>query len=203
MSWPYAQPLKTVAITPLELPPHVLATHTVEGYNALLVKQGWKKVGEGVSSNVFVKNGYALKVSVNDYGYDAFVEQALNRQDNPFFPRIYEVKRYLAKLNAGSARTEHVTLVLMEELKLNAKSATTDGTIWEGRGMLAHKMNMDRAALAALSLEELDTAVALGKLFQKFGVSDLHQDNIMYRGTQPVIIDPVIYRYNHDFFYHE
>lgn len=201
-SWPPEAPKDVVIRHDLELPPIEMARYSVEEYKKELKKKGWYFNNTGANSDVFLKQikgqRVALKISVNDYGYDLFLERALKNQNNPFFPKILEVRRYLSSVQRKPYIPVRVTLVAMEALadsmetgehasRLQRMAASMQGNSWWSGNLFQN-----------VSGEELQATRIVSELFAELGSQDLHSDNVMMRKCQPVIIDPVVYLYNRE-----
>lgn len=76
------------------------------------------KLGEPIGSGAFAevyegkKPGTVIKHAVNDSSYFQFIQVALENQDNPFFPRIYNVKLY--KVSSIDPKTRRVRTDIRE-----------------------------------------------------------------------------------------
>lgn len=193
-SWPPEFERREVTIRDLMLPPFERAHLSVEELKGKLDRNPyWMHLNCGMSSDVYAREGYVLKVSVNDYGYDAFLETALQMQKNRYFPKIKEVKRYCS---TRAGKPVKVTLVLMEQLHAKKTTERHAKRMTQLANQIADLPTYDYIPIKSISETEFEAATALGKLFREFGTGDIHTGNLMFRGNHPVVIDPVVYRYD-------
>lgn len=169
---------------------------SVEEYEKKLIDEGWKPLGDGLNSVVYEKEGVVLKVSVNDYGYDLFLSWAMALQHNPYFPRIYQIRRW--KTTYRGREKVRATVVLMEKLE---KPYLLAGEFHSERlrslGRRAARMPWyGEIHYRAKSKDEREAVRALKEMFVATDSEDLHDGNVMFRDKQPVIIDPVVMRYD-------
>lgn len=193
------------------LPAPVKAQGTLEEYYGKLTKDGWKFAGSGAGGTVYTKGEYALKVS-EDGAYDDFLSYALAYQDNPWFPKIYDVKRYeevfmnpddrrwnsekpliwdhrFGQWSPGKGSTYTVTL--MEKLEFKKGTYRQRKKVSTGMEQTAKEINWGlKPPMTKMSRSQKQAAKVLAELFKEH-TADLHDRNIMYRGKQLVIIDPV------------
>lgn len=186
------------------LPKLQTASGTLDNYYQRLVADGWKEIGSGYKAKAYTKDGVVLKVACDDAGYDDFLRVALANQDNPYYPKIYSVDRYKNveykyEWSEQTYKHKRVTVVLMEKLQ-SAKEAgeTTINSDWGTiHNPVADKLRTLGRLVVNGKIEinesELEVAEALAELFSKHR-EDLHAENLMYRGKQPVVTDPVVGR---------
>lgn len=156
---------------------------------SLIKRNGAKQIGAGKFGSVFAVPGADRVIKVcRDEAYYAFVAQVLRHQGNPWFPIIYTATEY-------RPRTEDPYLVVvMERLR--------KGTPKEIAGALCLFDN-DRfkdvtAMMRILGMEDIErlrqlrvVKRALVRLYKHYG-PDFHAGNVMFRGDQAVITDPVV-----------
>lgn len=172
-----------------ELPQAVPVSMTLDEYWDKVRGEGWVEIDTGLNSVVFEKNGVVLKVSVNDFGYDLFLNEALKRQHNPFFPKVFQVARFVTDDNTP------VTLVMME--KLTKSEGQANGYSERFVNQAHRKLGWPTWAYVgkARTKHERELVDVLTYLFERVRGSDLHEGNVMMRDEQPVVIDPVAQRY--------
>lgn len=191
---------------------------TVEHFQQIsefLAKYGFKKLGGGSFVNVYTHPNmdYVLKVFHKlDYGYLAFLRYVLANQGNPTLPRIIGIPKKL-NTNRGPGTTSHSIgewyFVRMEKLEPLDISIASD--FFGGMVQFASRMAMNRVRtddpnpkLAPGTLKRIraweaqhpdlaETIRGIRELIpdsDKFGF-DLHDENLMRRGDQIVITDPL------------
>ena len=167
-------------------------------YEDFLAGKGAKYVGEGMFATVYKlpKANTVLKVMGSDPAYFEYVKTIIKYQHNPFFPRIKKFVTHVPK------KGRKYTVVEMEKLT----ERCTDKT-WNMCNTLEDALHIyddddveygTKYAMKVLTrrfktarkkhLRELVDIMV--KLFRKHG-SDLHEGNLLWRGNQPVITDPV------------
>ena len=177
-----------------KLPEPIEPVGSLYDYYEKLEKMGYRRVGDGYFSSVFVKGNQTIKVAVNDSAYDAFLSYALAYQNNPLMPKIYAVARYknvqhwsdMGHKRYGVA----VTVVTMERLKHGPQRDARKRSSYFTEAGFAYSNQGNKAFLPSSTKEERQASRILGTLFKSHR-EDLHSKNIMMRGKQPVIIDPV------------
>jgi len=187
------------------LPAPVKAQGTLEEYYDKLRKDGWKFAGSGAGGTVYVKGDLALKVS-SDEAYDHFLEYALAHQNNPWFPKIYDVKRfedvYYSKEDRDNnsrfawtpwtpGKGDDYTVTLMEKLAFRKGSYKQRKNLSGTMEATGKEINWGlKPPMKGMSRNQKQAVKICAELFKEH-MADLHDRNIMYRGKQPVIIDPV------------
>lgn len=181
------------------LPRPLTTEGNLTAYYNRLRKEGWKVAGRGAYARVFQKDGVVLKVAVDDPAYDKYLAYVLAHQDNPYFPKVYDVKRYEGVHYMPPVADElawfkplgsNVTTVMMEQLgkskgkarKFSEKAADA-ARPWTNEHIKADNPHEQELfdVLYALRNDRRGYAVGL----------DLHAGNILLRGNQPVVTDPV------------
>lgn len=172
------------------LPEPVEAVGTLDEYYEKLLALGYKHLGSGLYSRVYGKDGHAIKVCIGDDAYNDYLQYVLANQDNPTFPKVYDVKRFK---NVKRRETVvwnwdtglDVTVVTMEKLKKLKP---------QKQRHISHHFDIrwNRVFAKPKDKQEERMFDVLHAL-QKEGHSiDMHPGNVMLRGDQPVIVDPVI-----------
>lgn len=194
------------------LPAPVKARGTLLEYYDKLEKDGWKFAGAGAGGKVYTKGKFALKVS-EDEAYDHFLEYALAHQNNPWFPKIYSVDRYedvyynkADKLFStvkpkewnrkwfgewNPSKGNNYTVTLMEKLEFKKGTYQQRNKVSTALEQTAKEINWGlKPPMKKMGRSQKQAAKVLAELFKEHS-PDLHDRNIMYRGKQLVIIDPV------------
>jgi len=134
----------------------------------------------GAFGDVFISpcGRFALKRSQDagcDEGYSHFLQLALKRQDNPYYPRIY-----------AHLQDDCTQVVLMERLRPLASTQY----LWVKK--LRQHMTTDMATLALKDENYQQLVADLQALFAstKRIQCDIHHSNVMRRGEQLVVTDP-------------
>ena len=167
------------------LPEPRKARGTLEGYYRKLEKLGYKEIGSGAFSTVYGNGDVVIKVAEGGDGYDAFLEYALAYQNNPYFPKIYAVERYTnVKWNRKSKSGSEYTVVTMERLDGEAPPGIS-------RSLHTRTSEVKSKQFTSDNPKEKQALRVLAELEKEHGWLDMHSGNVMMRGKQPVIIDPV------------
>lgn len=164
------------------------AKGSLREYYATLKKEGWEQIGVGYYSQVYAKNGTVLKVSVGDDAYDEFLDIVLKNQDNPLYPKIYSVDVY-ASVKGAHGADNHITVTTMERLEGHEKFGLVGS--W-GESINPASIHLNAMLLKSASPNNSDERKVLQDLtplVKKYDL-DLHKDNVLFRGDQPVITDP-------------
>lgn len=147
-----------------------------------------RQIGRGVFAAVFAnpKEKTVIKVC-RDHAYLDFIRLVVDEErDNPWFPVIVTANVYFPKndpwyfvvemerLRKGTSK-ELYTVVRLLDLQL-------DDILLIGRALQVSKSKLGHLA---------HMRTVLRRLFKTHG-PDFHAGNIMFRGKQPVIIDPAV-----------
>lgn len=138
-----------------------------------LGKMGFTEIGDGAFSEVFVKDDVILKFFFEDDAYLEWLKFCFEHQDNKYIPKLMS-KVY----DLGDEKYA----VFMETLQLNSSKAL-DCDVWKCRYLAAN-------------VEDDSLSVVVDKLKANSHMDDMHSENIMFRGEQPVVTDP--WAYNSD-----
>lgn len=161
-----------------------------------LTSLGFKSVGSGYYGQVFEKNNidYVLKIFSNrDKAYRDFIN-LISSSNNPHFPKI---RGSLVKIN------DSYSAIRMEKLKPNHDSKLADlmdvylndGKNEDGEDLDSLPSDYDsymedlfkKQPKLQEALDDIKNHLIAGKGHG----SDLHGDNIMWRNSTVVIIDPI------------
>lgn len=175
--------------------------------------QGFKWVSGGANSTVYgsVDHDYVVKVmSANDLGYLSWADVAWAFHEGlPYLPRILAVYHYMPEQCVGNPAREYSTecqfVFLIETL---SRGQYRKRPVAAGRDIMHRSANwIDRVAKIVLRPEtwsqyrpqhqDLFAALTLareGAVFQDGCTADfdLHMHNVMLRGRQIVITDPLV-----------
>ena len=156
-----------------------------------LETQGFKHIGQGSFSEIYLKQGYPwmFKLWSHDPAYLWWITWAAKHQDNPNVPRVKGLPMRIAK---------DTYVVRLEKLRGLVRR---DGNLSKGYDRLAYLVDRIES-VDDLSKEDLQWIRSeypgvydILRVIQRAGsdfVVDLHGDNIMLRGQTPVITDPVV-----------
>ena len=154
----------------------------------VLAEYKFYKKSEGMYAHIFVHPTYpyVLKVfNAADEGYKIWFKFSKENQDNPFVPKI---KGGLVKI------TDDAYACRLEELdpfvdNLNDISKIFWGVFLETDGFVNNVSYIIHKSFGQDIY--VDAVLKNFMAFRKtYGMLDMHQDNIMLRGDQLVIIDP-------------
>ena len=156
-----------------------------------LETQGFKHIGQGSFSEIYLKQGYPwmFKLWSHDPAYLWWITWAAKHQDNPNVPRVKGLPVRIAK---------DTYVVRLEKLRGLVRR---EGNLSRGYDRLAYLVDRIES-VDDLSKEDLQWIRSeypgvydILRVIQRAGsdfVVDLHGDNIMLRGQTPVITDPVV-----------
>jgi hypothetical protein len=173
-----------------ELAPSKMKTYSerdtaMEKLTDYLETQGFKHIGQGSYSEIYLKPGYPwmFKLWSHDPAYLWWITWAAQHQDNPNVPRVkgLPVKiapdTYVVRLEKlrGRSRYDHKQLTDMLDGIETVDDISKEDLQWIRR--------------------EYPGIYDALRVIQRAGsdfVVDLHSDNIMMRGQIPVLADPVV-----------
>ena len=156
-----------------------------------LETQGFKHIGQGSFSEIYLKPGYPwmFKLWSHDPAYLWWITWAAKHQDNPNVPRVKGLPVKIAP---------ETYVVRLEKLR---GLVPREGNLSKGYDRLAYLVDRIES-VDDLSKEDLQWIRSeypgvydILRVIQRAGSSfvvDLHGDNIMLRGQVPVITDPVV-----------
>jgi len=163
----------------------------MEKFTDYMETQGFKHIGHGSFSSVYLKDGYPwmFKLWSHDPAYLWWITWAAKHQDNPNVPRVKGLPVKIAK---------DTYVVRLEKLRGLIRR---EGNLSKGYDKLAYLVDRIES-VDDLSKEDLQWIRSeypgvydILRVIQRAGsdfVVDLHGDNIMLRGQVPVITDPVV-----------
>lgn len=181
------------------LPEPIEATRSLNAYLRYLEDTlEFIPIGEGYKARAFLTNeNTVIKVAVNDAGYDAFLEVALANQDDPSFPKIYHVARYKnvkQEREWNMDRKVNVTVVTMEKLEPSGTEGEIASSLLMApeRRWATHSQTEIRKVKRMMRKSNFIQACRKIKhLFMDYS-EDMHGGNLMLRGQQLVITDPLV-----------
>ena len=183
-----------------------IETHKVKGSafdfaEQMIKAQGSFKIkGSGSYANVYVdpSKDYVYKMYSRDYGYDCYLKFLQSqKQQNPFAPKVYAVR--VLKGTDGS----RCTVVCTEKLK----PFTTKGQKHKGERMKIfrkaeflfekyYQFLYDSDGIYRIKSSKDKLVRLVEDLYAFYGTKhcgspDIHKGNLMLRGNQVVITDPL------------
>lgn len=134
----------------------------MKSLSSIMKEYNWYPVGKGKYGFVFTKDGYPyiIKVFMKDTAYLKWLNFAKQNQDNPYVPKI---RGKVVKIN------DYFMAVRLEKLSAGGDADTI------------YKDEEDGNKYAKQVVDFLESNSRL---------MDLHNENVMQRGNQLVIIDP-------------
>lgn len=189
-----------------KLPPFLKPSGSLEDYKKKLQAMGYKQIGDGFESTVWAKDDtHVLKLVDANSAYADYLEMVLANQENPYFPRVFDVKRFKdVKWGRGTNSFTDYMVVSMERLGELPEFVDLFAGPDAGRKFLTRlqkavgstewgKVPIDKAVRKTFkNKEEKMLLFAMDELKKQHNDLDLHRGNIMLRGNQPVVIDPVV-----------
>lgn len=174
------------------LPKRVEAKGTLEDYYKKLGKMGYLQVGAGFYSRALSNGTQVIKVAVDDTGYDEYLKYVLANQNNPYFPKVYNVKRF-KNVWRNQEQKDHPVAPWGERMSHNVTVITMEKLTKAGRkgNVLSTRYQRDWNKPKAENEQEQRMFDVLEKLDERYCI-DMHSKNVMLRGDQPVVIDPVV-----------
>ena len=159
---------------------------SLKGVVELMKQNGWDTLGWGSFAYVFGNNSkpYVIKIFVNDDAYAGFVKYTMKNQNNPFLPKIR------GKLIRFS---DHVRGVRLERLKPVVDSNQLKKYLPKEDGeVIPSEYMFDDEYLPYIEKKHPQLAQIYHDLTAMgYDGWDLREANLMLRGKQLVIIDPV------------
>jgi hypothetical protein len=157
----------------------------MEKFTDYMETQGFKHIGHGSFSSVYLKDGYPwmFKLWSHDPAYLWWITWAAKHQDNPNVPRVKGLPVQIAP----------DTYVVRLE-KLRARSSYDHKQLADLLDNVENVDDISKEDLQWIRGEYPGIYDAL-RVIQRAGSSfvvDLHSDNIMMRGQTPVLVDPVV-----------
>lgn len=157
--------------------------------------KGCRELGDGAFANVYqhpTSSKRVIKVATDDSAYSHYLRCILKHQNNPFFPHIYSATQYV------NHHDHRFLVVEMEKLEEDTPRAIWfTELMWKGMddhssGYESYVSRQFKAKkLPTNRMRHFDTAWSILQPLLKRYSEDLHEGNIMFRGNQPVITDPV------------
>lgn len=170
----------------------IKTTQSQDAVRRLIFKshRGYRKIACGCFGSVYAKRGSKtiIKIAYDDSAYLKFIKYVITNQPNPWLPKVKDVKVY--KTDDGD-----VICVKMERLKpvpFGGYPALSDRirSYVEGNLDNAEIIKSQLTARLWKFLNEAKKALQSLVVFDNCEW-DLHNENLMRRGKQFVIIDPL------------
>lgn len=153
---------------------------------ALAEKYNLTAVGSGMASLVFAvpNRNYVVKVfNINDTGYRSWLSFCQEHQDNPYVPKV------LSPSMRVTSQLAAVKLEPLAEIK-NPKQAQTLINALQYLGYLDIENPMPAKLPAGVDEDALQEIADF--LAETDDILDLHVGNFMARGSQIILIDPLL-----------
>jgi len=177
---------------------------TFQQYTTALKARGFKRIGEGAFASVYLHPGKRRVYKVGkltdfssggNWAYLAFLKVVLRSKNNPWFPKIYSIKKFKTnrKDKMFSRDCDPFFVVSMERLEKikgpHEKSAMLEGLV-EYHKVFA---SIFKKSIVKKKLKQFTGAMKVLYDLEEQGHSlDIHNSNIMLRKCgQIVITDPV------------
>lgn len=195
---------------------HTVKAESIEDYTQRLKKLGIKQIGEEGAAGVVFQHPTLKDVAVKllveeDNAYKDYVKFCQKNPSNPYLPKIHKVSKAKNAFDGNYGRaTNDLYLVFMEKLtpistreynkfasycsKLANERRTDKDISWtSGYFDSKEKLNLDDfwqdVARNRTDPMVAKTAKYLFQASRRYTL-DMHQMNLMKRGTQVVLIDP-------------
>lgn len=139
---------------------------------------GIEKLGRGHYSDVYaIDDKRALKiVKRGDSGYARFVKDVVRKDpSNPYLPKVYYTGEWAGK-----------TVYIIERLSTDPETLNREEVFSEFKAAL----RLAKSSAKFITISDDDLRRAGQMLLDNNLFSDLHSDNLMFRGDVPVITDP-------------
>lgn len=168
-------------------------------YGIFLEDNGFRQIGSGASSNVYAPKSndseYVVKVTelrtrISNDPTLSFIKTILQDEANPFYPHIHSVTIH----NPVNTHENKYAVIVMEHLTKTKQTSRPLPKNANIAGELYCLFKHDFRYVATLCLGNhipfVRAMTSIRKLTKRH-VNDLHSTNIMWRGEQLVITDPV------------
>ena len=155
-------------------------------FHDFITQHGFKRLGEGSFGAVYEKPGYpwVFKIFNNDPAYLAWIEFALKNQNNPHVPKF---KGRPFKI------TDKAFAIRMEKLEHSDTAIESVRNLlkrWNGTTLTGHQAQyLDDVGIPDMT--PILNGIAAISVRQNLSV-DIHEYNVMSRGGEPVIVDPLV-----------
>lgn len=202
--------MKLHEIAPIKRPEK--SGETIQDYQYRLDKLGMKSAGGGIHSEVYEHPQYnTIVVKVGSEGKSggpfAYLSYAYNHQDNPHVPKIFGVRRFKNKKGRNFFVAFIEKLTTYGKLSYKQQKAITrkyfgpvsskifGSQIWDeffyGENFSLVVKQAKQTGVPNKKLLEVITFIHDYDAAHPSSI-DLHEENIMMRGSVPVIIDPFV-----------
>lgn len=183
-----------------------VTTRTVEAKSAIgsvqkrLEECGYRKIGRGAYATVWgapgVDHVYKIGLTDENEGYLRFLTAVRqSKEPNPYLPNVEAVQFVEGKvssLNAFVAKLERLEELSMNEMDLAAHLLDFVTIQAEGRNSKEQFRRVNRLGFVSFDNAFLKAIELIFNIIRKNCVEpDLHGGNVMRRGRQLVITDPI------------
>lgn len=155
-------------------------------FHDFLTLHGFRRLGEGSFGAVYEKPGYpwVFKLFNNDPAYLAWIQFALQHQNNPHVPKI-KGKPFKITDNTFAVRMEK-----LDDALIGQDSIRNLLKRWDGKKLSNH----ERQYLDDVGIPDMIPVLdGIAELSKRYGYSaDVHEFNVMSRAGELVIIDPLV-----------
>lgn len=174
------------------LPDFLAPKGTYEEFQTKMENNGYRVIGSGLFATVWGKKGdnsHVIKVAVDDPGYEEYLQYVLANQENPYFPRVFDVKRFEDVRTSWGKN--NLTVVSMELLQAGQRKTKQAFGLQITRALNPYDAKLaERAKAKFKTKHEKQLLAVMNRMRESRSWLDLHDGNIMYRDKQLVIIDP-------------
>jgi len=159
-----------------------------------------EKIAGGCYGDVYQHPLYhdkVVKITRGDFAYNDFVKFALRNQDIPFLPKIFERYKFSYRDKYDTYKCSIVVLEKLQQAEFHEEDESNDDLLQAVEQLLGSKIRSPSCVAGAVKLKSLkrDQKRFLNFLhkaiFKSRHALDLHGGNVMCRGSELVIIDPL------------
>lgn len=184
---------------------HKVVAEHLKDYVKRLKKMGIKQLGSGRFADVFqhptMPNVVVKLLTENDRGYEAYVKFSQKNKNNKYVPRILQVVEADDAFDKkGQYDMGNLRLIFMEKLEpihynkyIDFGEHVLKCAGIEAKNMETSLMEISTWQKCANQKEDRDLAAVAKFIVKTQGGDieiDIHDDNVMMRGSNPVITDP-------------
>jgi hypothetical protein len=169
-------------------------------FKNMLKDKGFVFLNDGLNGITFMGKNSVLKIFRPDQGYERFISLVKNipSEYKPFAPKITSIRKYPPNPEIKFIKIEKLTEFNLNDDKNFSDIFSTYGEYltndtFENYDELFTKItdDEDQLFLKRFPIEFINFIIYLYNSKDRYRF-DLHNDNIMMRGTTPVVIDPYI-----------
>lgn len=182
--------------TDLDIHPSVNWGRQADSYAYSL---GFSRIGSGHYSSVYVKDGYpyVLKIFSNgDTNYINWLKWCIGHRQNTYVPKtkgtVIRINKSLSAIRLELLTKNHKKLYMARILEKFFEDFDAPDTEEEYFDIALNKCYFQQNVIPEFSKDLIQVWEYLHSVDS--AILDLHANNLMWRGEQPVIIDPVYTR---------